>query len=100
MRFPANLPIERVFVTERILARYLVVRLTDRSAILYDMKIASIVGELKAERDRLDRAIQALSGLDGSGKIRTKRILSADARERIAKAQRARWKKFKAAKKG
>jgi len=64
------------------------------------MNIASIVGQLKAERDRLDRAIQALSGLDGSGKIRTKRFLSADARERIAKAQRARWKKFKAAKKG
>ena len=101
MRFPANLPIERVFVTESILeSDILVVRLTDRSAILYDMNIASVVAQLKSERDRLDKAIAALSGLDGSGKIRTKRVLSADARERIAKAQRARWKKFKAAKKG
>jgi len=64
------------------------------------MDIASIVGQLKAERDRLDRAIQALTGLNGrSGKTGVKRVLSADARERIAKAQRARWKKYKAAKK-
>ena len=63
------------------------------------MKIADIVGQLKAERDRLDHAIRALAGLGGTQKTTKKRTLSADARERIAAAQRLRWKKFKAAKK-
>ena len=63
------------------------------------MNIADIVGQLKQERDKLDRAIQALSGLGGTQKTAKKRTLSADARARIAAAQRARWKKYKAAKK-
>ncbi len=65
------------------------------------MNIAEVVGQLKDERDRLDRAIAALSGLNGTAKSRfkTKRFLSPDARERIAKAQRLRWKKQKAAQK-
>lgn len=64
------------------------------------MNIASIVAELKSERDRLDKAISALTGLNGTGRNSTgKRTLSAAARERIAQAQRERWKKFKAAKK-
>jgi len=63
------------------------------------MKIADIVGQLKAERDKLDRAIQALAGLNGTQKAAKKRTLSASARARIAAAQRLRWKKFKAAKK-
>jgi hypothetical protein len=63
------------------------------------MKIADIVGQLKAERNKLDRAIQALAGLDGSPKTGKKRTLSAAARARIVAAQRLRWKKFKAAKK-
>jgi hypothetical protein len=63
------------------------------------MNLASIVAELKSERDRLDKAIAALSGLDGTGGgIRHKRTLSAAARARISQAQRERWKKFKAAK--
>jgi hypothetical protein len=65
------------------------------------MNIASIVSQLKSERDRLDRAIQTLSGLDGATRNSSnKRVLSAAARARIAKAQRLRWAKFKAAKKG
>jgi len=66
------------------------------------MNLTTIVGQLKAERDKLDRAIQALSGLDGTVKAqgtRKRRRLSAAARARIARAQRLRWKKQKAAKK-
>ena len=64
------------------------------------MNLASIVAELKSERDRLDKAIQALSGLGGTSRNSTgKRTLSAAARARIAQAQRERWRKFKAAKK-
>jgi len=54
---------------------------------------------LKKERDKLDRAIAALSGISGKGSAtRGKRKLSAAARARIAAAQRARWAKFKAKK--
>jgi len=64
------------------------------------MNLSQVVAQLKTERDRLDRAIEALSGLDGTGRASGhKRTLSAAARERIAQAQRERWKKFKAAKK-
>lgn len=64
------------------------------------MNIASIVAQLKSERDRLDQAIEALSGLAGTARVSGhKRVLSAAARARIAQAQRERWKKFKAAKK-
>ena len=63
------------------------------------MKIARIVAQLKSERDRLDGAISALSGVSNHRKS-GKRKLSTAARARIAKAQRERWRKFKAAKKG
>lgn len=49
------------------------------------MNIADIVGQLKAERERLDRTISALTGIDGSGKT-GKRVLSAEAGERIGAA--------------
>jgi len=61
------------------------------------MKIAAIVGQLKAERDKLDRAIQALAGLNGQSTTGRKPMSKA-AREKIAAAQRRRWKKQKAAK--
>ena len=54
--------------------------------------LSAVVALLKAERDKLDRAIAALSGTAGR---RGKRKLSAAARERIAAAQRARWAKFR-----
>jgi len=61
--------------------------------------LVSIVAQLKKERDKLDRAIAALSGITGGGGGRRgPRRLSAAARERIAAAQRARWAKFKAKK--
>jgi hypothetical protein len=59
--------------------------------------LGAVVAQLKAERAKLDKAIEALSGVgvnSGGGRRR----LSAAARERIAAAQRARWAKFKAKK--
>jgi hypothetical protein len=65
--------------------------------------LGAMLEQLKQERAKLDKAIQALSGVVGnhSGKSgRVKRVLSAAARKRIAAAQRARWAKFKARKAG
>jgi hypothetical protein len=61
--------------------------------------LGAVLAQLKAERTKLDRAIEALSGLAGeSGRAGGKRTLSVAARARIAAAQRARWAKFKAKK--
>ena len=61
--------------------------------------LGAIVAQLKKERNKLERAIAALSGITGrGGGRRGPRRLSAAARERIAAAQRARWAKFKAKK--
>lgn len=58
--------------------------------------LAAVLAALKAEREKLNKAIAALSGVNGRpGRRRT---MSAAARERIAAAQRARWAKFKAKK--
>ena len=68
------------------------------------LNLASTVKLLKKERDdaqktvlRIDRALKVLNGL-GRGKG-TGRTMSAQARKRIAAAQRKRWAKWKAAKK-
>jgi hypothetical protein len=83
------------------------------------MNIAEVVGQLRAERDRLDAAIQALEGIGGGtsapGERRgrppgntnkptgiavvKRRTMSADARKRIAAAMRKRWAAVKAGKK-
>ena len=60
--------------------------------------LSAIVAQLKEERAKLDKAIEALSGVTGKSGGGGKRKLSAAARERIAAAQRARWAKFKAKK--
>ena len=65
--------------------------------------LGAVLEQLKQERAKLDKAIEALSGVTGNhaGKpARAKRILSPAARRRIAAAQRARWAKFKARKTG
>jgi len=74
--------------------------------------LATVVQQLKQERDQaqrrieqLDEALKALGSLDGlRGKVgrlqtsgKTPRTMSAAARKRIAAAQRARWAKWKAA---
>ena len=58
--------------------------------------LGAVLMELKQERSKLDQAIAALSGITGnSGGGGARRRLSAEARERIAAAQRKRWAKFK-----
>ena len=60
--------------------------------------LRAVVVQLKKERDKLDKAIEVLSGITGTSGGGGRRKLSAAARERIAAAQRARWAKFKAKK--
>jgi hypothetical protein len=57
-----------------------------------------IVAQLKTERDKaarqvnaLDTAIRALSGMNSTGATRGRRTMSAAARARISAAQKARW---------
>jgi hypothetical protein len=74
------------------------------------MDINEIANALKEEREKLSRAIEVLEGGSGgsiargrpdapSGPRRGRRRMSADARARIAAAQRKRWAKLKAGKK-
>ena len=62
--------------------------------------LGAVLEQLKTERAKLDKAIAALSGVTGNSSGGGRRKLSAAARARIAAAQRARWAKFKAKKKG
>lgn len=56
--------------------------------------LGAVLAQLENEREKLDRAIEALSSFAGkSGGSGGRRKLSAAARERIAAAQRARWAK-------
>jgi hypothetical protein len=64
-----------------------------------------ILAILTAERDKLNRAIEALGGEIGHATIRLtkqenpgKRIVSAAARAKMAAAQKARWAKIRAEK--
>ena len=59
--------------------------------------LESIVQQLKHERDRIDQAIRTLTSLNGnvtSGGAGT-RTISAAARARMSRAQKARWGKSK-----
>lgn len=66
----------------------------------------NIVRELKSERDRLDKAIHALSGLTAANSNSAarpqpgRRRMSAAARARISAAQKARWAKSRGQHKG
>lgn len=62
------------------------------------MDIAAIIAELEAERERLNRAIEALQMSDRGGGMTAsrgtngrKRHLSAAARRRISEAMKKRW---------
>lgn len=61
------------------------------------MELNRILSDLKAERDRLDRAIAALEGGAGNGRRgrrpgrRGRRVMSAEARRKIGEAMRKRW---------
>ena len=71
------------------------------SGILQELETAR--GKLQKELSSIDSAIAALQGSRsrsaGSTAIRPRRFMSVAARRRIAAAQRARWAKWKAAKK-
>lgn len=76
------------------------------------MDTNEIIKQLTVERDRIDKAIKLLSGLgaigiskDGTAAVASKGTrkrprLSAEARARIAAAQRKRWAKTKQQNKG
>jgi hypothetical protein len=68
--------------------------------------LSKAVGDLQRERswlqaqlNALDKAISVLSGLSRSRGRRPRRKMSAAGRKRSAAAQRARWAKWKVAKK-
>ena len=50
---------------------------------------------LQTEMDRVRKALDALGSAGGNRLRRGKRVLSKDARERIAEAQRQRWAKVR-----
>ena len=59
--------------------------------------VTSLQGEysrLQKELDRVGKALNALGHVNGS-RFRGKRVLSKEARERIAEAQRQRWAKVR-----
>ena len=68
--------------------------------------VSSILRQLKQERDRvakqlsgMDAALTAFAGVYSNGQpSRKRRRMSAKSRGKIAAAQRARWAKFKKAK--
>ncbi len=61
------------------------------------MDTQKILTQLRSERERIDKAIQALESLNGasagrgSTRGRGRRRLSAEARRRISLAQKKRW---------
>lgn len=60
--------------------------------------VASLRAEysrLQQETDRVGKALSALGNLNGAKLKRGKRVLSKEARERIAEAQRQRWAKVR-----
>lgn len=57
--------------------------------------LRSEYSRLQKELDRVGKALDALGHVNGSGFRRAKRVLSAEARERIAEAQRQRWAKVR-----
>jgi hypothetical protein len=67
------------------------------------MDIATILAELRTERDQLDRAITALEHVAGRSNLesrpRIRRKISAEGLARIRAAQRARWAKARGQKK-
>jgi outer membrane protein TolC len=62
------------------------------------MQIDQVLAQLRAERARIQTAIDALSPLVGAGKTAAtrrgrprRRVMSADARRKISEAQKKRW---------
>lgn len=66
------------------------------------MNVDSIISQLKEEQERLARVIEMLTEFAGNRvepRVQSvKRTMSPEARERIANAQRERWRKARKAK--
>jgi hypothetical protein len=60
--------------------------------------LRSEYSRLQTEMERVRKALDALGGTGGNSLRRPKRILSKEARRRIAEAQRLRWAKVRKAK--
>ena len=66
--------------------------------------VSSVIGQLKKERDRVERqlsglnaALTAFAGVYSGGKpVRKRRKMSAKSRAKIAAAQRRRWARVRA----
>ncbi len=69
--------------------------------------VSSIIGQLKKERDRVERQLTGLDAVlvafagvyGGSKPVRKRRKMSTKSRAKIAAAQRARWARFRTKKK-
>ncbi|MGB8062683.1 MAG: hypothetical protein WCF26_12355 [Candidatus Sulfotelmatobacter sp.] len=57
--------------------------------------LRSEYSRLQHEMERVGKALNALGSLNGAKLKRGKRVLSKEARERIAEAQRQRWAKVR-----
>jgi hypothetical protein len=57
--------------------------------------LRSEYSRLQKEIERVGKALDALGHANGAGFRRVKRVLSKEARERIAEAQRQRWAKVR-----
>jgi len=57
--------------------------------------LRSEYSRLQQEMERVGKALSALGNLNGAKLKRGRRVLSKDARERIAEAQRQRWAKVR-----
>jgi hypothetical protein len=66
---------------------------------LRSMNLTQIIQSLKRERGQLNKAITALESVASKPTETPHRTISAAGRARIAKAQRERWAKLRAAKK-
>jgi superfamily I DNA and RNA helicase len=69
------------------------------------MSVQNILQEIDREIASLNQARALLSSLDGSTRLKavsssgSKRVISAAARRKMARAQKARWAKYRASKK-
>jgi hypothetical protein len=58
------------------------------------MNVTKLLAELEAQRGRVQRAVEALTALDGSVPLRRRsgpRKMSPEARKKISDAQKKRW---------
>lgn len=67
--------------------------MTDLNKVVTSLQ--SEYSRLQKEMQRVGKALDALGHANGAGPRRGKRVLSKEARERIAAAQRLRWAKVR-----